>query len=118
MRKWGSVVSSGGVLLRRIAVFKCMSCRDLPSLTLIGILWSQCRFFLTTGTALVFYIWFLWKKEEHTYQRFDLAMLPRSIRKTYSKAGFDYTRWKTVHARMAEIEEELMKTEDWKNRNV
>jgi hypothetical protein len=71
-------------------------------------------FFLTTGTALVFFVWYLIQKKEHTYTRYDLTMLPRRLRKLYSSAGFDYTRWKAIHTRMAELEEELAKTEEWK----
>eukprot|EP00760_Papus_ankaliazontas_P014256 PhM_4_TR16008/c0_g1_i1/m.54630/K20858/MCU; calcium uniporter protein, mitochondrial len=71
-------------------------------------------FFLTTGTALIFFVWFLLKRTEHTYERFDLALLPSRQRKLYMSGGFDYQRWKSVKTRVLEIEEELKKTDEWK----
>jgi hypothetical protein len=102
---WGTTLAFSGA---QLAIISRLTYFDLD-----WDIMEPVSYFLGTGTALIFYFWMLYFREEHIYEKFDKRLVSKRVRNILLKEGFDFVAYRKLVADINKTKDVLAQTEKW-----
>jgi calcium uniporter protein, mitochondrial len=106
---WGGALTFSGA---QLAVISRLTYFDLD-----WDIMEPISYFITTGTALAFYTYFMFHRKEHSYVGFDENYVPKRLRKACKAEGLDLDRYIAVSQKAALMATEIQAAEAWSQRH-
>ena len=70
-------------------------------------------YFIGTGTALVFYLYMLWYRREHSYTEFDKTHLPKWLKRKAAPTGFDWSKYQSICEQVDSTKRAVDEAKEW-----
>ena len=102
---WGGAMAYAGT---QLAVISRLTYFDLD--------WDVMEpvtYFLGTGTALIFYGWMLYFRQEHSYEECDKRLVNAAVRRILVKQQFDFARYRTLTEDINATKKAIREAEEW-----